>query len=226
MIRKEATAELSARLEHYINPRNDPRIYWAKGVTLDYATPRQTRVDYMLFKPVNNSTSGIEKGDFSAYEVKSSVEDFNSPNGHNHPGDFNYYVMYEDVYETVRAKIPYFVGVLVPDNSGGLRHVKKAHRVERQKPVSEMLLIMFRSSNRELIKYRKADKLGYKVMSADIAVKGIETVPAADVVPVVRCKDCKHMSPMSNCIRYCEAWGGVNGMGDDGFCNYGERRNT
>lgn len=81
--RKECTRQLSAMLERHIDPRNDPRIYWAKEVTFDYSTNHKIRVDYMRFQPLNNTTSGIEKGDFYAYEVKSSVEDFKSPNGHN-----------------------------------------------------------------------------------------------------------------------------------------------
>ena len=44
-----------------------------------------------------------------------------------------------------------------------------------------------------------------------------------DAVPVVRCRDCKHMAIQSN-ARYCTVWNGINGMGDDGFCNYGERK--
>ena len=44
-----------------------------------------------------------------------------------------------------------------------------------------------------------------------------------DLVRVVRCKDCKHMS-IEPCGRYCFVWGFFNGAGDDGFCNYGERR--
>ena len=42
--------------------------------------------------------------------------------------------------------------------------------------------------------------------------------------PVVRCKDCKHMEVTPDELRWCNAWGGINGMGDDGFCNYGERK--
>ena len=42
-------------------------------------------------------------------------------------------------------------------------------------------------------------------------------------VEVVRCKDCKHMYRRKG-LRWCDAWGEINGMGDDGFCNYGERR--
>lgn len=60
--RKECTRQLSAMLERHIDPRNDPRIYWAKEVTFDYSTNHKIRVDYMRFQPLNNTTSGIEKG--------------------------------------------------------------------------------------------------------------------------------------------------------------------
>ena len=95
--RPEITAALSTALEKKINPYNDPRIYWAKEVTFDYSTDHATRVDYMRFKPVNNSVSGIEKGDFYCYEIKSSVEDFHSGHGLNFFGDYNYLVMPEKV---------------------------------------------------------------------------------------------------------------------------------
>ena len=156
--RKEITKILSEALLKHINPHNDPRIYWAKEVTFDYATNHAIRVDFMKFKPVNNTVSGIEKGDFYCYEIKSSIEDFHSKNGHNFIGDFNYYVMPEDVYETVAKEIPYDIGVYVLDNihySGDwcdLKSIKKARRKDRTKPVSEMLLMMFRSSVRDVRK--------------------------------------------------------------------------
>ena len=99
--RKEITHTLSAAIEKKINPYNDPRIYWAKEVTFDYSTNHAVRVVYMKFVPVNNSVSGIEKGDFYCYEVKSSVEDFHSGHGLNFLGDYNYIVMPEDVYQEV-----------------------------------------------------------------------------------------------------------------------------
>lgn len=154
-VRSDITNMLSLAIKMHINPHNDTRIYWASEVTFDYATSNAVRVDFMRFKPINNTVSGIEKGDFYCYEVKSSVEDFNSKNGHNFLGDFNYYVMPEDVYEKVKNKIPYKVGVYVPDkiNFRGswydLKSVKKAVRSDRIKPVSEMLLMMFRSAARE-----------------------------------------------------------------------------
>lgn len=153
--RPEITTVLSISTEKYITPHGDPRIYWAKEVTFDYATSSAVRVDYMKFKPVNNTVSGIEKGDFYCYEVKSSVEDFHSKNGHNFIGDFNYYVMPEDVYEKVKDEIPYKVGVLVPEKKNyrgewyDLKSVKKSARKDRERPVSEMLLMMFRSAARE-----------------------------------------------------------------------------
>ena len=137
--RPEITAALSAALEQKINPYNDPRIYWAKEVTFDYSTNHAARVDYMRFKPVNNSVSGIEKGDFYCYEIKSSSE------------DFHYLVMPEKVYAAVSLEIPHYVGVYVPEGAE-LTCIKKAKRHDRTKPVSEMLLMMFRSAAREMRK--------------------------------------------------------------------------
>lgn len=54
-------------------------------------------------------------------------------------------------------------------------------------------------------------------------LRWIRYQPTIDAVPVVRCKDCKYMTQWAY-GRYCTVWDGVNGMGDDGFCNYGERK--
>lgn len=155
--RPEVTKLLSLSIQKHLNPNNDPRIYWAAEVTFDYATSNAVRVDYMKFKPVNNTVSGIEKGDFYCFEVKSSVEDFHSKNGHNFLGDFNYYVMPEEVYEKVKNEIPYRIGVYIPDGKNyrgdwyDLKSVKKAVRKDRDKSVLEMLLMMFRSAARRSV---------------------------------------------------------------------------
>lgn len=52
----------------------------------------------------------------------------------------------------------------------------------------------------------------------------VSKAPTIDAVPVVRCGECKHMEITPDGLRWCNAWGGINGLGDDGFCNYGERR--
>lgn len=151
MGRTEITNKISKMILTHLNQNNDPRIYIAREVTFDYGTNNQARVDFMKFKPINNTVSGIEKGDFYCYEVKSSVEDFHSKNGHNFIGDMNYYVMPEEVYEKVKDEIPFRVGVYVPDFIG-LRIVKNAKRKDREKPMNEMLLMMFRSCNRDYLK--------------------------------------------------------------------------
>jgi len=156
MNRTKTTADLSKRLEKHIDPNNDMRIYWAKEVTFDYSTGNSIRVDYMKFKSVNNTVSGIEKGDFYCYEIKSSVEDFKNKNGHNFIGDYNYYVMPDDVFEKVKRLIPYNVGVLTPEGKG-LQSAKRARRKDRDRPTSEMLLMMYRSARRDVMKARRSE---------------------------------------------------------------------
>ena len=102
----------------------------------------------MRYKPVNNTVSGIEKGDFYCYEVKSSVEDFHSGHGLNFLGDYNYLVMPEKIYATISLEVPHYVGVYVLDGTE-LTCIKKAKRHDRSRPVSEMLLMMFRSAARD-----------------------------------------------------------------------------
>jgi len=155
--RVEITKALTKAIECHVNPNNDTRIYTAKEVTFDYATGHSVRVDFMRFKPLNNSVSGIEKGDFYCYEIKSSVEDFHSKNGHNFIGDYNYYVMPEDVYEKVSKEIPWGIGVFtssMKERKGfvDLTQVKNAKRRDRERSVAEMLLMMFRSAARDVHK--------------------------------------------------------------------------
>ena len=138
MNRKEITAELSRQLKQYINPFNDPRIYYATEVTFDYATNNECRIDYMQFKPRNNSVSGIEQGLFIAYEIKSSVEDFNSGHGCNwHIADKSYLVTTEEVFAQIGYLLPHWVGCIAPDSRGNMRVIKNAKVHDRSKPINE-----------------------------------------------------------------------------------------
>ena len=49
----------------------------------------------------------------------------------------------------------------------------------------------------------------------------VDAQPAADVVPVVRCKDCKHYDIGGSCI-IC----GFQSRKPDDFCSYGERKDV
>lgn len=162
MSRKDITKHLSALLEKHLNPSNDTRIYISKEVSFNcYGGEQTIRVDYMRFKPVNNYTAeGIENGKFYCYEIKSSVEDFHSPNGHNFIGDYNYYVMPEEVFEKVKDEIHSNVGVFVPycgEYYTWLRSVKNAKKQQKRFTTYEMLLMMFRSANRETMKKKNQD---------------------------------------------------------------------
>ena len=53
----------------------------------------------------------------------------------------------------------------------------------------------------------------------------VRNTPTADVVKVVRCKDCLHRDPEDKkCDCSFQARGGIFPMEDDDFCSYGERR--
>ena len=65
--------------------------------------------------------------------------------------------------------------------------------------------------------------------------KNIMGLPSADVVPVVRCKDCKHVycriyhgwqEPIYTCTHLRSRWNTDNDLevNPDGFCSYGERK--
>ena len=58
----------------------------------------------------------------------------------------------------------------------------------------------------------------------DDALHIIDSIPAADVIKVVRCKDCKHCDP-ENC--HCDHHMGTAAplrRNPDDFCSYGERK--
>ena len=59
-----------------------------------------------------------------------------------------------------------------------------------------------------------------------LVLKTIKQTQTVDAVPVVRCGECKHQKQKDYChtVKWCSVWNSINGMGDDGFCNYGERK--
>lgn len=65
------------------------------------------------------------------------------------------------------------------------------------------------------------------------AAQMLEKLPAADVAPVVRCKDCKHYRNYPNGLCYLHTEPKTNARGysgeavcvePDDFCSYGERK--
>lgn len=64
----------------------------------------------------------------------------------------------------------------------------------------------------------------------ELAADFFQTVFEADVVEVVRCKDCKYLKPFTSQYgagQYCEcpcSFGGQGIKKPDDYCSYGERR--
>lgn len=56
-----------------------------------------------------------------------------------------------------------------------------------------------------------------------VSVRTIKELPAADVVPVVRCKDCKHTKDDGCGAIYCKIWDRWE-MPEDYFCANGKRK--
>jgi hypothetical protein len=85
--------------------------------------------------------------------------------------------------------------------------------------------VMAEYIEREAAKKEFALNFG-SVSHAVIANRLLDSIPAADVVPVVRCKDCKNYRLFWNMfgveISRCMLFGADVGM--EAFCSYGKRK--
>lgn len=170
MNRKETTEFLSKLLKHTrFSGRGK---YWASEVTLDYGHQHPVRVDYMQFEPKNQmAVSGIEKGIFTCYEVKSCKADFHSGNGLNFEGEKNYIVTTMECYKQIVNEIPWNVGAMIAmpysriatdefenptpipkeydfnnfDEIWKLEIIKPAHPIDRKRSMAELLFCMLRA---------------------------------------------------------------------------------
>lgn len=140
---------------------------WGSEVTLDYGTKDVRRVDFMEFIPQNQiGVSGIEKGIFICYEVKSCKEDYFSGHGRNFVSEKNYFVMPMQTYREVLEDVSkdFNVGVIVPipvnrdvyeefehptpldaDMQWGLHIIKNSHVKDRKKSIIELLYCIARA---------------------------------------------------------------------------------
>ena len=62
-------------------------------------------------------------------------------------------------------------------------------------------------------------------LSTSVMAKALNSIPAADVVPVVRCEDCEYFGPNDENVPYCFNRFGLNDPEPNGFCNYGIGKN-
>ena len=69
----------------------------------------------------------------------------------------------------------------------------------------------------------------YGIDKCKAIISRLQLVPTADVVEVVRCKDCEHFEAINNddhgwCKMISDLPCGISVRYDDDYCSYGERR--
>jgi hypothetical protein len=106
------------------------------------------RVDYMTY-----DTNEI----WRCYEVKITKSDFHSKNHNTFIGNFNYYIMPQELYEQVKAEIPDGIGVYVPEDNSyrGYPELKSARRASCRELMRDEQILknsMIRSLCREVDK--------------------------------------------------------------------------
>lgn len=84
---------------------------------------------------------------------------------------------------------------------------------------------------KEYIEREAVNNVLDELMINDSLYNALQDIPAADVVPVVRCKDCKYYRNRPNglCYAHTEPYGnGYKGdaicVDDDNFCCFSERK--
>lgn len=71
--------------------------------------------------------------------------------------------------------------------------------------------------------YREEEHIDYNVAIVD-ALNVIDEQPTADVVEVVRCKDCRYGHQYTNDRVYCSLGHDMYAYRPNDYCSYGERR--
>lgn len=110
-------------------------------------------VDFLIYE-IHGSGTGKEI--WRCYEIKISNSDFHSKCKKTFVGNFNYYVMPEDLYNEVKSEIPKEIGVFVPDSKiTQLYCIKKPVRQELKVKRDVMIYSLIKSLSRETDKLYK-----------------------------------------------------------------------
>ncbi len=80
-----------------------------------------------------------------------------------------------------------------------------------------MAALISRAAAIEAFDDERVDR-NYGDVSPESVIGVIESIPAVDAAPVVRCKDCSHRGSNAICVKL---WVGTK---DSFFCAFGERR--
>lgn len=129
---------------------------WKTGSYLVYevASPktkkRQTkhreRVDLLCFEL---------PGTWKCFEIKNSVADFYSSASLSFWGDYNYYILNEEIYNKVKEDVPRDIGVWLVYKDKSMCCVKRPRKMKRKYTHEQLLFAMTQALSREYKKYRK-----------------------------------------------------------------------
>ena len=142
MGKTKITKQLESRLITYTNKIG---VYGCLEVTIGIGG--RERVDYLT---IDN------KDVVRCYEIKSSKSDFFSSAKHTFIGNYNYYVMPNELYEEVKNSIPSKIGVF-----DGFSILKKPKRVELTEELNTIKTSIIRSLSRDYKKFFKSTDMSY-----------------------------------------------------------------
>ena len=143
-MKTEQTKDLEKRLFKYLQGMGKYCVFECQ--LSDYLTFSRTKAGIVDCICINT------KETVYCYEIKVTKSDFHSSHGHNFYGNFNYYVLTQELFEEIKDEVPKDIGVLI-NYENTLKSVKKAKRKELTIPLKELKDYMFRSLYREYQKY-------------------------------------------------------------------------
>lgn len=119
--------------------------------------PEPKKVNREITEIVDLLTWEKGKNIWRCYEIKSSIQDFNSGHHITFVGHYNYYIMPKELYEKVKDKIPDYVGVYTQQGRW-LENIKKAKKQELLVEEDLLQYSLMKSLYRDVEKMRRKIK--------------------------------------------------------------------
>ena len=127
------------------------------------------------------------------------------------------YIEREKLYDFLTEQLDKETGMYSKGRNNGINIARSALHNREQTPAADVV------SRCVLDQIRWERDVAIEQLREDYGV-GLGEKKPADVVRAVRCDNCRHMKLLDGVLRFCKIWNAPNGMGADGFCSYGERK--
>lgn len=141
-----------------INIKQQAYPLWYERALKNNNKSKLTKVPKMVQREITEIVDLLtwekSKNIWRCYEIKSSVQDFNSGHHITFVGHFNYYIMPKELYNKVKDDIPDYVGVYVSQGRC-LVSVKKAKKQKLKVDEELLQYSLMKSLYRDVEKIRK-----------------------------------------------------------------------